>query len=152
MPLRIERTTVDSPEARALIEALNAELSATYPEPGATHFRLDPDEVAPGRGAFLIARRDGEAVGCGAVRRIDATTAELKRMFTVPRARGTGVASAILAALEAEARALGATRVVLETGTRQLEAMALYERRGYVRIPFYGEYDGPLSLCMERRL
>src|SRR5438045_1163963 len=59
-----------SPAARALIEALNAELSGRYPEPGANHFRLDPDEVADDQGAFVIASSGGRPVGCGAVRRI----------------------------------------------------------------------------------
>ena len=58
-----------SPVAQALIAELNAELAARYPEPGATHFRLDPEEVAPGVGVFLVAGRDGRPIGCGALRR-----------------------------------------------------------------------------------
>ena len=66
--LTVERADIRSPEAGALIEALNAELSSRYPEDGTTHFRLDAEEVAPGRGAFLIAARAGKPVGCGAIR------------------------------------------------------------------------------------
>jgi putative acetyltransferase len=66
-----------------LIAALNEELSVIYPEPGVRHFRLDPEEVGPGRGAFLVVRRDGVPIGCGAIRRVDARTGELKRMCTV---------------------------------------------------------------------
>ena len=66
----IRRFDILAPAARALIDALNAELSSRYPEGGATHFRLDPEEVADGRGAFLVAARAGKPVGCGAVRRI----------------------------------------------------------------------------------
>ena len=84
--LVVERADILSPEARALIEALNAELSSRYPEDGATHFRLDEEEVAPGRGAFLIAARAGKPIGCGAVRRIEAGTAEIKRMYVIPEA------------------------------------------------------------------
>src|SRR5256714_5777137 len=79
------------PAAQALVGALNAELSATYPEQGACHFRLDVDEVAPGRGAFLMATRAQRPVGCGAVRRIDDLSGEVKRMYVVPDQRGKGV-------------------------------------------------------------
>lgn len=136
-----------------LIGALDAELSAQYPEEGATHFRLDAAEVAAGRGAFLVATRAGEPVGCGAVRRIDGDTAELKRMFVVPAARGQGVGRALLEALEAEARRLEVAWVVLETGERQGAALALYEGAGFVRIPRYGEYaTSPLSVCLGKKL
>jgi len=149
----IERADILSHEAGSLIEALNAELSSRYPEDGATHFRLDPNEVAPGHGAFLVARRAGKRVGCGAVRRVDAHTGEIKRMYVSPEARGHRVGRAVLAALETEARRLGLTRLVLETGVRQPEAIALYERAGFARIPAFGEYvDSPLSVCMAKDL
>jgi len=151
--IELARVALPHPEALALIAALNAELAATYPEEGATHFRLDPEEVAPGRGAFVIARLDGVAVACGAVRRIEPSVAELKRMYTRPQARGRGVARALLRALEAAASELGATRVVLETGTRQREALALYARAGYTPIPAWGEYTtSPLSVCLGKAL
>lgn len=142
-----------SPTARALIEALNAELSSRYPEEGANHFRLEANEVGSGRGAFLIAWRSARPVGCGALRRIDERTGEIKRMYVVPDERGRHVGRAVLAALELEARRLGLTRLVLETGERQHEAIALYERAGFARIPPFGEYvDSPLSVCMGREL
>ena len=151
--MEIGRAELTSAEAQALIAALNAELAARYPEPGANHFSLAADEVAPGRGAFLVAREGGAPVACGAMRLIDATTVELKRMYVAPAARGRRLGAAILAALEAEARALGATRAVLETGVRQGEALALYRRAGYEEIPAFGEYVGsPLSVCMGKRL
>lgn len=151
--IAVERADIRSPEAGALIEALNAELSSRYPEDGATHFRLDAEEVAPGRGAFLIAARAGKPVGCGAVRRIEAGTAEIKRMYVSPEARGQRIGRAVLSALEREARALGCARLVLETGIRQQEAIALYERAGFVRIPAFGEYvHSPLSVCMVKDL
>lgn len=151
--IEVARATLRDADALRLIDTLNAELSATYPEPGATHFRLDEDEVAGERGALLVASLDGEAVGCGAVRRLDDGDAELKRMYVVPRFRGLGVSRAVLHALEAQARALGARRVVLETGVRQIAALGLYERAGYARVPAFGEYvDSPLSVCMARAL
>jgi GNAT superfamily N-acetyltransferase len=151
--LTVQRTDILSPMARGLIEALNVELSGRYPEEGACHFRLDPDEVAPGRGAFLVAARAGKSIGCGAVRRIDDRTGELKRMYVRPEERGRKVGRAILAALEVEARALGLSRLVLETGVRQAEAIALYRKAGFSDIAPFGEYvESPLSLCMAKDL
>jgi putative acetyltransferase len=152
--LIVRRSDILSPVSQSLIAALNAELSARYPEPGATHFRLDPDEVAAGRGAFLVATRAGTPVGCGAVRQVDARTGEIKRMYVVPAVRGRGVGRAILDAIEAEARGLGLSRLVLETGVRQGEAIALYEGAGYARIPAFGEYVTSLatSVCMGKDL
>lgn len=149
----IQRYDILSPVAQALIAELNAELSKQYPEPGATHFRLDPDEVAAGNGAFLVALRDDEPLGCGAVRRIEEHSGELKRMYVRPAARGLGIGRALLVALEAEARALGLTRLLLETGPRQLEALGLYRQAGFSDIPGYGEYiASPLSICMAKEL
>lgn len=152
--LTFERCDLHHVDARALIEELNAELMERYPEPGANHFSLDPDEVADGRGLFLIIRRDGQAIGCGAVRMVDGDTAELKRMFTRPAARGVGIGKQLLAALEDEARRLGARRLVLETGTRQTEAMALYAGHGFHPIPPWGEYlaSAATSVCMAKDL
>jgi putative acetyltransferase len=153
MSLTIRREALDSAVALELITALNAELSGRYPEAGATHFRLDLDEVAPGRGAFLIAYWQGRPVGCGAVRRLDAGEAEVKRMYVSPDHRGKGLGRALLQRLEGEARELGARRLVLETGVRQPEAIGLYEGMGFRRIAAFGEYvDSPLSVCMAKPL
>ena len=149
--LIVRRADILCPAAQALIAALNAELSATYPEQGACHFRLDLDEVAPGRGAFLMATRAERPVGCGAFRRIDDTSAEVKRMYVIPDERGKGVGRSIVDALESEANRLGLPRLVLETGVRQHATMALYHRLGFRQIPAFGEYvSSPLSVCMEK--
>jgi GNAT superfamily N-acetyltransferase len=149
----VQRSDILSPTARTLIEALNAELSSCYPEAGACHFRLDAHEVADGQGAFLIAFRAGNPVGCGAIRRIEAQTGEIKRMYVVPKERGRGVGRAILNALEAEARTLRVSRLVLETGIRQAAALALYQRGGFSQIEPFGEYVGsPLSVCLAKQL
>jgi GNAT superfamily N-acetyltransferase len=151
--ITIERCGLLSRTAAELITALNAELSETYPEPGATHFRLDPDEVCEGNGAFLVVLCGGKASGCGALRTLGEGVGELKRMYVHPEQRGRGLGRRLLAALEAEARALGLRRIVLETGVRQAAALALYEAAGYLRIPAYGEYvASPLSVCMAREL
>jgi putative acetyltransferase len=149
----VRRADILSASARSLIEALNAELLGRYPEEGACHFRLDANEVAEGQGAFLIAFRSGQPVGCGAVRRIEADTGEVKRMYVMPQERGRGAGRAILNAIEAEARALRLSRLVLETGIRQVEAQALYQRAGFSRIDPFGEYiHSPLSICMAKTL
>lgn len=149
MPIRVCLEDLAGPTAAALISALNAELDARYPEAGANHFRLDPEEVAPGRGAFVVAYSDATAVGCGAIRRLDRDVAEVKRMYVLPAKRGQGIAATVLAALESEARKLGLRRLVLETGVRQPEALALYRRAGFLEIPLFGEYiASSLSVCM----
>jgi GNAT superfamily N-acetyltransferase len=149
----IRRADILSPVVQQLISALNSELEERYPEEGANHFRLDPEEVADGRGAFLVAYIGGQPVGCGAVRRIESTVAEIKRMYVAPQARGRGVGRQVLLQLEAEARRLGATRLVLETGPRQPEALALYSRAGFVEIPNFGDYVGcEFSVCMAKEL
>jgi putative acetyltransferase len=151
--LHIQRVDILSATARDLILALNAELSGRYPEQGACHFRLDAHEVAEGRGAFLVAYRSQKPIGCGAVRRIEEQTGELKRMYVCPEQRCRGVGRAILDALEAEAQKLSISRLVLETGIRNPEAIALYERAGFSRIPPFGEYIGsPISVCMAKEL
>jgi GNAT superfamily N-acetyltransferase len=150
----IRREDLESEAAAHLIPALNTELSGVYPEPGANHFGLDPADVAPGRGAFLVAYREDKPVGCGAVRLLDPATAELKRMYVEPERRGEGIGRKLVEALEAEARRLGAGRVLLETGTRQTAALALYVRCGFTPIPLYGEYclSPATSVCLGKVL
>jgi putative acetyltransferase len=152
--IAVRRTTLEDPDAVRLITSLNAELAAAFPEPGANHFSLSRSQVAEGEGAFVIAYLDGAAVGCGAVRRIDASTAELKRMYVVPGARGYGIGKTIVESLEHEARQLGVARVVLETGTRLAPAIGLYRRMGYAPIPLFGEYlsSPETSLCFGKSL
>jgi putative acetyltransferase len=159
----VARDSLTSAVATSLIAALNAELSAMYPEPGANHFSLDPGEVAPGAGIFLVARLGARPVGCGALRRIRDDSlvrevgphvGELKRMYVAREVRGRGIGRALLARLESEARSLGLTQIVLETGTRQTEALSLYRRAGYTAIPPYGEYaaSADTSVCLSKSL
>ena len=151
--VEIKRFDVLSPQGRVLIGELNAELSAIYPEPGANHFRLDPDEVAEGRGAFVVVSLGGVPIGCGAVRKIDSRTGELKRMYIAKEHRSRGIGRELVAALESHARELGISRLVLETGVRQHAAIALYNWCGFVKVEPFGEYvTSPLSICMEKQL
>jgi GNAT superfamily N-acetyltransferase len=100
-----------------------------------------------------VAVVDGRPCGCGGVCRYDADTAELRRMYVAPEARGNGLSRTLLAGLEAEARALGYRALRLETGHLQHEAIGLYTSAGFARIEPYGPYvDDPRSLCFEKRL
>ena len=152
--ITLARAELNADASQALIAALNAELSALYPEPGANHFSLQPEEVRGKRGAFLIASQNGTPVGCGAVRLIEPEVGELKRMYVSPAARGTGLGRRLVEALEAAARSIGAKRLVLETGIRQHAAIALYRATGFQPIPLYREYlDSPTtSLCFGKDL
>lgn len=151
--IEIRRASLLSETAGGLIDALNAELLGRYPEEGATHFRLDSEEVRDGRGTFVIAYAGDAPVGCGAVRLLASEVAELKRMYVTPSARGRRIGEAIVRALETEARRLGVVRLVLETGERQPESLALYARCGFRVIDRFGEYvDSALSVCMGKDL
>jgi putative acetyltransferase len=152
--ITIARAELTDDVSRALIDSLNAELSGAYPEPGATHFGLAPEEVTGARGAFLIVYQEGTPVGCGALRLLNAGTAELKRMYVSPAVRGTGLGRRLVAALEAEARRLGVRRLILETGIRQAAALALYRATGFQPIPLYGEYclSPNTSICLGKDL
>ncbi|GAA1032326.1 GNAT family N-acetyltransferase [Virgisporangium ochraceum] len=146
----IEERPWDDPVGAALRAAQRAELDARYGcddhEPGAPP---SGDDVSH----FVVATVTGRAVGCGALRRLDDTSAEVKRMYVVPEFRGSGVAGAVLAALEAAAKERGWTTLRLETGTLQPDAQRFYRRAGYHEIPLFGSYVGSeLSVCFERRL
>ncbi|WP_205474079.1 GNAT family N-acetyltransferase [Nocardioides sp. SYSU D00038] len=156
--LLIERVPYGHPDALALVEEVQQEYVARYG--GRDETPLDPAMFEPPGGSFFVGYDAGAAVATGAWRRRhDAAfegvteTAEIKRMYVAPRARGRGHARAVLAHLEATAAAAGAGAMVLETGSRQPEAIALYESAGYVRIPGFGHYrDSPVNRCFARRL
>ncbi|HKT04456.1 MAG TPA: GNAT family N-acetyltransferase [Rugosimonospora sp.] len=130
------------PVARELAAELLADLSRRYGGVDGDATPVDPAEFEPPRGAFLVAYRDGAPVGCGGWRTLAGSVdiAEIKRMYVVPAARGQGIALAVLRALEDSARAAGRSRVVLETGTEQPEAINLYTKAGYARIADFGYY------------
>jgi len=140
-------------DAMGLLREAALEARALYPElfpPGAPW----PDNPStPARGVYLVGYADGKPVACGALRPLDAETAEVRRMFVSASSRRQGIAKAVLAELEKHAAALGFKVMRLETGIRQLSAMALYERQGFRRIPPFGEYVGdPVSVCFEKRV
>jgi putative acetyltransferase len=101
----------------------------------------------------LVAYENNEAVGCGAFKKFDDTGVEIKRMYVTPQHRNKGIAAAVLQELELWAKEEGFTSCVLETGKKQPEAIGLYEKSGYQRIPNYGQYAGvENSVCMKKSL
>ena len=100
---------------------------------------LSDESMTPPAGWLLIARLDGRAIGCGALKRIDDSTGEIKRMWIAPEARGLGMARRLLEALENHARQSGMTRVVLDTNRTLKEAQALYRKTGYREIARYND-------------
>ena len=101
----------------------------------------------------IVAFENDQPVGCGAIKRYDDQTMEVKRMFTLPECRGKGVASKILTALESWAAELSFKKCILETGKRQPEAIQLYTKKGYQPIENFGQYAGvENSVCFEKEL
>jgi putative acetyltransferase len=153
LSLSITAEPFDSQDARRLIAALDGALSEVYTPQQRFGPNLKAEHLESGGGAFLMARDGDRAVGCGAVRLLDGTTAEVKRMYVEPDDRRAGVGWAVLASLEAAARELGATRLVLETGVYQDTAIALYRRAGFRQVECWGEYaSSPTSICYEKNL
>ena len=145
---------IESPrqaDVERLLEALDAYQSGLYP-PESNHF-LDVEALAAPGIRFFVARRNGQALGCGALR-IDASGyGELKRMFVSPEARGLKLGRRILDRIEEEARRESLACLRLETGIHQPEALGLYRTAGYVERDAFGEYSSdPLSVFMEKSL
>lgn len=148
--MRIRQVDWDDADSVALRAAQRAELTERYNDPN-----TEPG-IAPSASditAFFVAYVDDQAVGCGGLRELSGTEAEIKRMFVDPRHRGTGVSTAIVQELEDFGRARGWNRLVLETGDGQPDAVRFYEREGFTRIPNFGYYaDQPRSLCYGKPL
>jgi putative acetyltransferase len=141
----------EHPDAVAMRVGQRLDLDVRYGSPDS---EPGPLPTATDITVFFVAYSDdGEAIGSGALRQLDDSHGEIKRMFVQPSHRGSGAASAILRRLEEFARVQRWDRLVLETGDRQPDAVRFYEREGYHRIPRFGYYmDSPLSLCFEKVL
>ncbi|UNZ18852.1 GNAT family N-acetyltransferase [Streptomyces sp. 891-h] len=143
--MQIVSAPFDHPDALKLNDLVLQEYAQRYGDPEGDATVLDPSMFQPPRGLYLLAYDEAQRpVATGGWRSMDAARgadeedenyadgdAELKRMFVVPQARGQGLARRILALLEQDAREAGRTRMVLETGTKQPEAIALYTSAGY---------------------
>jgi GNAT superfamily N-acetyltransferase len=140
--IEIRRVGYLDPDAQLLIKAALADLRERYEDDEGDATPVDAADFEPPHGAFLVTYLDQQPVSSGAWRSHgeDGTVAEIKRMYTLPAARGQGLARAVLAAVEQSAREHGRRRIVLETGGRQPEAINLYVTAGYQRIPDFGFY------------
>jgi ribosomal protein S18 acetylase RimI-like enzyme len=151
MAVVITRERPDAPDARALILELEAHLEPLYPRESRHGFSVDrlvAEEVD-----FFVLRSDGEPAGCGGILFVAGEYGEIKRMYVPPRFRGRGFGQRILEHLADHAAARDVSVLRLETGIHQHEAIGLYERMGFRRIPPFGPYtNDPLSLCYEMRL
>jgi GNAT superfamily N-acetyltransferase len=148
--IRIRPVRYDDPDAAALIEEVQQEYVIRYG--GRDGSPVDPAEFTPPGGLFLVGYADGQGVACGGWRS-HGTDAELKRMYVRHDARRGGLARELLAELERTAAAAGHHRMILETGSKQPEAVALYRSAGYADIPAFGYYaDAPLSIHLAKPL
>ncbi|MDQ6624855.1 MAG: GNAT family N-acetyltransferase [Verrucomicrobiota bacterium] len=151
MAVTVERFLVDSAEARELFTKMWAEVDEIYGNDAPSGVEL-PGMNVP-RAVFVISRDGDETVGCGAIRPLNETVAEVKRIYVAPARRGQGIARQIMLTLEQRARENGFSETWLETGLRQPAAIRLYENLGYTRIAGFGDYkDDPLSVCYAKRL
>jgi GNAT superfamily N-acetyltransferase len=148
----LTREDPSSPDCLRLIAQLSAELGELYGDDGGAN-SYNPHEPLASGAAFLVARVEGQPVGCGAIRPFGPGVGEVKRMFVVPEARGRGISRLLLQEIESAAVEMGYRTLRLETGIRQPEAIGLYDSAGYRRAACYGYYaNDPRSVCFEKTL
>jgi GNAT superfamily N-acetyltransferase len=129
---------IDGPAGRQLMAAFHEDVTRVYPDwTPSTGPSVDPHEMEPPGGAFFVVYVNGKAAGCGGFKRLDARTAEIKRMFVSADMRGRGLGRRILERLEREAREAGYELARLDTGDKQPDALHLYRSAGYREIPDY---------------
>lgn len=156
--LVLRRHAFNDPVVAPLLAQLDAELLAATPDGGTNFLAIAPDDVAGDQGAFYVAWLDGQPRACGAWRRIDddaerPNTAEVKRMWADPTARGARLGAAVLATLQTDAVEAGITELRLETGEYLTAAVSLYRRFGFEACPPWGEYvNGVHSYTMSKPL
>ena len=139
------------PDVLALLGQSDDYFRALYP--AESNHLVSADVLGTDQAVFLAARRDGELLGSIALLVIASGHAEIKRMFVRVEARGYGLGRRLLNALEEIASHRSVTRISLETGIRELEAIGLYRASGYQECPPFGDYkDDPLSLFMTKNL
>jgi GNAT superfamily N-acetyltransferase len=143
--LEAERVDPDSPEASGLLEAYFLELKERLAPSPVDVVRRWPADFRGPRGAVVLARADGRAVGCAGLRPLGEGVVELKHFFLAREARGRGLGRAMLAGVEEVARERGARRIVLDTAAPLIEAAALYRSAGYTDIPRFN--DNPVAVA-----
>lgn len=146
----IQKTTPQHLDFKRLINALDADLSIRDGDEKDFHAQYNKTDKIE---HAIVVFENEIAVGCGAIRHFDESTIEIKRMYVSPESRGKGIATQVLLTLEDWARTLGYTHAVLETGINYPEAIALYIKNGYERIPNYGQYENVISSrCFKKSL
>ncbi len=144
------RTNSDNEDFQKLVAALDAELRIIDGEDHLFYAQLNKTD---GIRHAIVAYVDNEAVGCGAIREYGEYIMEVKRMFVQTGHRGKGIASRILSELEKWAAELQYKKCILETGNKQIAAIKLYNRSGYIKIDNFGKYQGiENSVCFEKEL
>lgn len=146
--MTILRTNSQNPDFINLVKELDAFLAITD---GDEHGFYDQFNKIDNINHVLVFYQNSEPVACGAIKLFETNIWEVKRMFTIENVRGKGIASKVLAELENWAKEIGAERIILETGKRQTEAIALYHKNQYQVIENYGQYIGvENSICFEK--
>lgn len=148
--INLRRTDSDDPDFKTLVKLLDADLAI---RDGADHgFYSQFNKIDKIRHA-VVCYENGQPIGCGAIKAFSDEAMEVKRMYVSPEGRNKGIATRVLTELEAWAFEMGYPKCVLETGKRQPEAIALYEKNGYRRTENYGQYVGvENSVCFEKVL
>ena len=148
--IKLARTNSSNPDFVALVKLLDAYLAE---KDGREHGFYNQFNTIIMLKNVVVGYENNIPVTCGAIKEFDSETMEVKRMFTTPDARGKVLASQVLNELEDWAEELGYKKCVLETGKRQVEAVALYKKKGYSIIPNYAQYIGiENSVCFEKVL
>lgn len=148
--IKFERTDSGNQDFIELVRALDAELAE---RDGGEHSFYSQFNTIDRIKYVVVAYEDEKAVSCGAIKEFTPGVMEVKRMYTLPEYRGKGIAGKVLRELEGWAAELGCEKCVLETGKRQPEAIALYEKSGYRVIENYGQYVGvENSVCFEKEV
>jgi putative acetyltransferase len=141
----------DTADAMQLIAELDAVLTPLYAAESRHGFSVD--KLVREKVAFFVMRHDGIPAGCGGIKLFGSDYGEVKRMYVRPQFRGLGLGKLMLNHLAEYTRQQGVNILRLETGIHQTEAIGLYQRFGFQRIPPFGEYfEDPVSLCMEKQL
>jgi putative acetyltransferase len=150
MKIELKKTTSENSDFISLVKLLDADLAIRDGDDHAFYSQFNKiDSIKH----VIVAYENETAVGCGAIKEFSSDTMEVKRMFVQPALRGRGIAVEILTALEHWAEEMNYVRCILETGKKQPEAIALYEKSGYSKIENYGQYAGVSnSVCFEKML
>jgi putative acetyltransferase len=148
--LRLLRVTSDHKDFQDLVRQLDQELWVRY---GEAQGQYTSHNFVEQNRTVIVAYWDNRPSGCGCFKAFDSNTAELKRMFVNAQVRGKGIASAIVQELSAWALQSGFSRLILELGNNQPEALCLYKKSGFSVVDNYPPYVGmPLSICMAKTL